>query len=130
MYQDNKKNISQEEHSINEINVINKDVKNFSLYRTDNSKSTSNETNDCESNINKIYRKDAKGENIIKRDENNKKLKHHVHFIDEVDKSKKLEIVTEVKSYKDYNKKVAFNSIYEETFRMQIVDHSCCCIIV
>ena len=128
----NKKNTLKEEHSIDEANVIYKDMKHFCLVRMENSKNISqveNETND-ESNINKSCRKDAKGEIIIKRDEKNKKLKHHVYFIDDVNKDKNLVNITKIKSYKEYNKKCVFNSIYEENFRMQMVEHNCCCIIV
>ena len=133
--QDDLKNKLDEEEadSINETKVICKDMKHFCLIRIDNPKKMSqieNEKNNSELNMSKIGRKDAKGESIIKRGENNKKLKHHVYFIDEVDNEKKLTNIIKVKCYKDYNKNAVFNSIYEENFRMQMVDHNCCCIIV
>ena len=53
----------------------------------------------------KKYRKDAKGNLIIKRkiNINIKKTKHHINFIDKLDSKKDLVTIINIESYKKYN---------------------------
>ena len=51
----------------------------------------------------KKYRKDAKGNLIMKKKINIKKTKHHINFIDKINTKKELVTVIDIESYKKYN---------------------------
>ena len=54
--------------------------------------------------LQKKYRKDAKGNLILKKKLNIKKTKHHVNFLDKINPSQNLVNIIKVESYKEYNK--------------------------
>ena len=49
------------------------------------------------------FRKDAKGNLILKKKIQIKKTKHHAYFIDKIDSKKSLVTIIEIESYKKYN---------------------------
>ncbi len=49
------------------------------------------------------YRKDAKGNLILKKKMAIKRTKHHVYFMDDINKKKPLVTTIEIESYKKYN---------------------------
>jgi len=76
---------------------------------TSNSDINNNSTNDLNiastrpTSFQKKYRKDAKGNLILKRKINIKRTKHHAFFIDKIDPKKNLVNIVNVESYKKYN---------------------------
>ena len=51
----------------------------------------------------KKFRKDAKGNLILKKKMQIKKTKHHIYFIDKINPKKPLVTTIEIESYKKYN---------------------------
>ena len=51
----------------------------------------------------KKYRKDAKGNLIMKKKMNIKKTKHHISFVDKINSAKDLVTIIDIESYKKYN---------------------------
>ncbi len=51
----------------------------------------------------KKFRKDAKGNLILKKKNNIKKTKHHINFIDTINSKKELATIINIESYKMYN---------------------------
>ena len=51
----------------------------------------------------KKFRKDAKGNLILKKKMQIKKTKHHISFIDKIKKKKDLVTIIDIESYKKYN---------------------------
>ena len=51
----------------------------------------------------KKFRKDAKGNLILKKKINIKKSKHHINFIDKVNSEKDIATIINIESYKKYN---------------------------
>ena len=49
------------------------------------------------------FRKDAKGNLILKKKLNIKKTKHHINFIDTINSKKELATIIDIESYKKYN---------------------------
>ena len=49
------------------------------------------------------FRKDAKGNLILKKKIQIKKTKHHAYFIDALDQKKSLATIIDIESYKKYN---------------------------
>ena len=49
------------------------------------------------------FRKDAKGNLILKKKMQIKKTKHHIYFIDKIDSTKELATIINIESYKKYN---------------------------
>ena len=84
------------------------------------------------------FRKDAKGNLILKKKMQIKKTKHHAYFIDKIDPKKQLVITIDIESYKKYNLE-GDEEVEEETKKeeenkqliseSQIVKSNGCCII-
>ena len=51
----------------------------------------------------KKFRKDAKGNLILKKKMQIKKTKHHISFIDKINSKKDLATIIDIESYKKYN---------------------------
>ena len=51
----------------------------------------------------KKFRKDAKGNLILKKKIQIKKTKHHITFVDKLNQSKNLVTIIDIESYKKYN---------------------------
>ncbi len=51
----------------------------------------------------KKFRKDAKGNLILKKKMQIKKTKHHIYFIDKINPKKDLVTIIDIESYKKYN---------------------------
>lgn len=51
----------------------------------------------------KKYRKDAKGNLILKKKKQKNKSNHHMYFIDKINPNKSLVSIIEIESYKQYN---------------------------
>ena len=141
----NKKKQIEEEKT----NTANEDTEQFSILKTikslnrkslvntsnrksfiNNSKKSIARNGSNEFNYNKNVRKDAKGNTIQKKDSTNKILKHHAYFVDDINKKLNLVKIIKVETYKEYNKNLVYNSIFEENYRMQIVQNECCCNII
>ena len=93
----------------------------------------------------KKFRKDAKGNLIIKKKMQIKKTKHHISFIDKINSKKDLATVIDIESYKKYNfqnedeieeeeeninnnKKEENNKQLEEDSNI-VTTHGCCVIL-
>ena len=90
----------------------------------------------------KKFRKDAKGNLILKKKMQIKKTKHHISFIDKINSPKDLVTVIEIESYKKYNledenefEEEENNNIKEEDKKQLVEDtnivtsHGCCVIL-
>ena len=86
------------------------------------------------------FRKDAKGNLILKKKMQIKKTKHHAYFIDKIDPKKQLVITIDIESYKKYNLQNEDDIVEEEENNVkednkqlisesQIVKSNGCCII-
>ena len=53
--------------------------------------------------LQKRFRKDAKGNLILKKNSPKKKTKHHAYLVDAINPEKKIVNVQEIESYKKYN---------------------------
>ena len=84
------------------------------------------------------YRKDAKGNLILKKKMAIKRTKHHVYFMDDINKKKPLVTTIEIESYKKYNLE-GDEEIQEETVKEEdkqplgetqvVKSNGCCCIL-
>ena len=83
------------------------------------------------------YRKDAKGNLILKKKMAIKRTKHHVYFMDDINKKKPLVTTIEIESYKKYNLE-GDEEIQEEIVKEEdkqplgetqvVKSNGCCCI--
>ena len=55
------------------------------------------------STLQKKFRKDAKGNLILKKNIKSKKSKHHINFIDKINSTKELVNIIHIECYKKYN---------------------------
>ena len=126
-------NINNDQISEQIINTIHEDMEHFCLVRmTNNSQMiTQNISNDV--NNSQIFRKDAKGVKIIKRDGQNTTINHHAYFIDDLNKDKKLAEIVDMESFKNYNKKSTFSPEFDGDgnfyYNTKVVQNECCCMI-
>ena len=70
---------------------------------SDEHNSNSNEFSSAQTSLQKKFRKDAKGNLILKKKIPIKKTKHHAYFADVINPGKNLAIIIDVESYKKYN---------------------------
>ena len=97
----------------------------------------------------KKFRKDAKGNLILKKNNKSKKNKHHIYFSDQINSAKELATIINIESYKKYNldnvsvdfneneeEKNANNNNDEKEDKKQLIEdtnivssNGCCCII-
>ena len=89
----------------------------------------------------KKFRKDAKGNLILKKKIQIKKTKHHISFIDKLDTSKNLVSIIDIESYKKYNLQnedeiveEEENNVKEDNKQLEgetniVTTHGCCIII-
>ncbi len=93
----------------------------------------------------KKFRKDAKGNLILKKKMQIKKTKHHISFIDKIDTKKDLVTIIDIESYKKYNleneeeieeEDENINNNKKEEEKKQLVEdsnivttHGCCVIL-
>ena len=92
----------------------------------------------------KKFRKDAKGNLILKKKIQIKKTKHHITFVDKLNPSKNLVTIIDIESYKKYNlenedeiveeEENNNNNIKEDNKQLEgetniVTTHGCCIII-
>ena len=91
----------------------------------------------------KKFRKDAKGNLILKKKMQIKKTKHHISFIDKINSKKDLVTIIDIESYKKYNledeieeEEENINNNKNEEEKKQLVEdsnivttHGCCVIL-
>ena len=89
----------------------------------------------------KKFRKDAKGNLILKKKIQIKKTKHHISFVDKLNPSKNLVTIIDIESYKKYNLQnedeiveEEENNVKEDNKQLEgetnIVTTQGCCIII
>ena len=82
----------------------------------------------------KKFRKDAKGNLILKKKISIKKTKHHAYFIDDIYPDKKIANIIDIESYKKYNLDEEIGEEDSEKPEEKIEDskvvslHGCCII--
>ena len=91
--------------------------------------------------IQKKFRKDAKGNLILKKKIQIKKTKHHISFVDKLNPSKNLVTIIDIESYKKYNLQnedeiveEEENNVKEDNKQLEgetniVTTHGCCIII-
>ena len=89
----------------------------------------------------KKFRKDAKGNLILKKKIQIKKTKHHISFVDKSNPSKNLVTIIDIESYKKYNLQnedeivdEEENNVKEDNKQLEgetniVTTHGCCIII-
>ena len=81
-----------------------KNEENKKRIGTDDYNNNSNEFNSTSpTSLQKKFRKDGKGNLILKKKLPIKKTKHHAHLIDEIYPDKQLVEIIDIESYKQYN---------------------------
>ena len=87
------------------------------------------------------FRKDAKGNLILKKKIQIKKTKHHISFVDKSNPSKNLVTIIDIESYKKYNLQNEDDIVEEEENNVKednkqlegetniVTTHGCCIII-
>jgi hypothetical protein len=95
----------------------------------------SNELNSTSpASLQKKFRKDAKGNLILKKKISVKKTKHHAYLIDDIYPDKKIANIIEIESYKKYNLDEEIGEEDSEKPEEKIEDskvvelHGCCII--
>ncbi len=82
--------------------------------------------------LQKKFRKDAKGNLILKKKFPIKKTKHHAYLVDSVSPDKKLANVVDIESYKKYNLDEEIEEDYEKEKEEKLEEsnvvttHGCC----
>ena len=82
--------------------------------------------------LQKKFRKDAKGNLILKKTFPIKKTKHHAYLVDSVSPDKKLANVVDIESYKKYNLDEEIEEDYEKEKEEKLEEsnvvttHGCC----
>ena len=96
--------------------------------------SNSNEFSSAPTSLQKKFRKDAKGNLILKKKISIKKTKHHAYFIDDIYPDKKIANIIDIESYKKYNLDEEIEEEDSEKPEEKIEDskvvslHGCCII--
>ena len=85
------------------MNKFDENMKKMTNSDTNNNSNNDLNTSTRPTSFQKKYRKDAKGNLILKKKINIKKTKHHVYFIDKINPNKNLVEIINVESYKKYN---------------------------
>ena len=119
-----------------------KNDENKKCINSDDYNNNSNEfSSTSPTSLQKKFRKDAKGNLILKKKIQIKKTKHHISFIDKLDTSKNLVSIIDIESYKKYNLQnedeiveEEENNVKEDNKQLEgetniVTTHGCCIII-
>ena len=100
---------------------------------SDDHNSNSNEFSSAPTSLQKKFRKDAKGNLILKKKFPIKKSKHHAYLIDVINPEKNIATIIDVESYKKYNLEEEIEEedkeIEEKFEESKTVTSQGCCII-